>query len=89
MAVPVVEQLEVIDVHGHDRDSVGGSAAAGQQPAVLVEVAAVRELGQLVGSGFRLGGLERVDAGQGRGRFECRAVQQSHGRLGPDLAGPA
>ena len=41
---------------------------------VLVEVATVRQLGQLVGPGLRLGGLVRVDPGERRRRFRGRAA---------------
>src|SRR5450759_780863 len=87
MTVRIVKPLEVINVHGQYRHTVGGPAAAGYQRAVLVEVAAVGQLGERVGARFRLGRLVRVDPGQRRGCLEGRGVQESDNGPRPDVAG--
>jgi len=89
VAVLIVEQLEVVHVHGQYRHAVSGPATAGQKPAVLVEVAAIWQLRQLVGASIRFGRLMRVDAGQSGRRLGGCAVQQPYRRFAPDIAGPA
>ena len=88
VAVAVVEPLEVIDVDHQDPDGVLRSAAAGEQPAELVEVAPVREAGQGVGGGSRLGRAMRVDPGQRRRRLEGGAAEEPARGGGPGVGDP-
>ena len=61
VAVRVVEDLEPVDVDHEDADGVARPPAAGEKAAELVEVAAVREAGQRIGRGARLGVALRGD----------------------------
>ena len=88
MAVGVVEQLEMVDVDHQHADGVARPPAPGQQPAELVEVAAVRQAGQRIGRGAGLRVTMRVGARQrGRGLVGGSAEQPARGRR-PGVAGP-
>ena len=89
VAVRVVEHLELVDVDHQDADRVARPAAAGEQAAELVEVAAVRQAGQRVGRGLRLGRPVRVGPRQRRRRLDRGAAEDPAGRRRPGVGGPA
>ena len=80
VTVRVVEDLELVDVDHQDADRVARAAAPGEQAAELVEVAPVRQAGQGVGRGLRLGGAMRVGTRQRRRRLDGGAVEQPPSR---------
>ena len=82
----VVELLEAVDVDHQDADPVLGPAPLGEQPEVLVEVAAVGQAGQRVGRGAGLGLAQRVDARQRRRRLGRGRLEDPVGARRPRLA---
>ena len=84
----VVELLEPVDVDHEHAHAVLGAASLGEQPDVLVEVAAVREPGEGIGRRPGLGLAQRVDAGEGRGRLDGGGLEDPAGGRRPRDAGP-
>ncbi len=69
----VVELLEAVDVDHQHAHLVLRPAAPGEQPEVLVEVAAVGQPRERVGGGAGLGLAQRVDARERRRRLDAAA----------------
>ena len=65
VAIRVVEDLELVDIHHQDADRIPGTAPLGHQAHVLVEVAAIGQAGQRIGRRLDLHGPMRVGPGQG------------------------